>query len=101
MSLRLPQSLFTAKADPFDAGLQTELMAEQAASLGRAGTRVETTLAALKAAPEADRPAALKAAADAVWGLFIQRELLGQRNQKPLIEHYGIPKEVLARLGAR
>ncbi len=37
MSLRLPQSLFTAKTDPFDAGLQTELMAEQAASLGRAG----------------------------------------------------------------
>ena len=55
----------------------------------------------MKAAPEADRPAALKAAADAVWGLFIQRELMGQRNQKPLIEHYGIPKEVLARLGAR
>ena len=101
MSLRLPQSLFTAKTDPFDAGLQTELMAEQAASLGRAGTRVEKKLAALRDASAEDRPAALKAAADAVWALFIQRELMGQRNQKPVIEHYGIPKEVLARLGAR
>lgn len=101
MSLRLPQSLFTARTDPFDAGLQTELLAEQAASLGRAGTRVETTLAALAMADDAARPAALKTAADAVWALFIQRELMGQRNQKPLIEHYGIPKEVLVRLGAR
>jgi len=103
MSLRLPQTLSTtaSSVEVFDAGLQTELMAEKAASLGRAGKRVEKTLAALRDASADDRPAALKDAADAVWALFIQRELMGQRNQKPLIEHYGIPKEVLARLGAR
>lgn len=101
-SFRLPQSLSSWSArETADAALNTEIMAEQAASLGRAGTRVEKTLAALGAASDEDRPAALKAAADAVWGLFIQRELLGQRNHGPLIEHYGIPKEVLARLGAR
>ena len=41
------------------------------------------------------------AAATAVWYYFIQREACGIRNQKPAIEHYGIPREVLMRLGAR
>lgn len=42
----------------------------EAASLGRAGGQVERAMAALGRA--AGRPsAALKAAADAVWGLFI------------------------------
>ena len=102
MALRPPQNF--SGSPRFETGesvLNVEIMAEQAASLGRAGKRVETTLAALRRASDTERPAALKAAADAVWGLFIQRELMGQRNQKPLIEHYGIPKEVLARLGAR
>ena len=61
----------------------------------------EATLAALREASAEDRPAALKAAADAVWSLFVQREICGQRDQKPVIEIYGIPKDVLARLGAR
>jgi len=101
MSLRPPQNLSSLRFETGDSVLNIELMAEQAASLGRAGKRVEKTLAALRRASDAERPAALKAAADAVWGLFIQRELMGQRNQKPLIDHYGIPPEVLARLGAR
>ncbi len=49
MSLRMPQNLSSGLA--FETGesvLQTELMAEQAASLGRAGKRVEKTLAALR-----------------------------------------------------
>ncbi len=101
MSLRPPQNLSSLRFETGDSVLNIELMAEQAASLGRAGKRVEKTLAALRRASDAERPVALKAAADAVWGLFIQRELMGQRNQKPLIDHYGIPPEVLARLGAR
>ncbi|MDO9222303.1 MAG: hypothetical protein Q7U20_01155 [Caulobacter sp.] len=102
MSLRMPQTLSSGLA--FETGesvLQTELMAEQAASLGRAGKRVEKTLAALRGASAESRPDALKDAADAVWSLFIQRELCGQRDQKTVIDVYGIPKEVLARLGAR
>lgn len=103
MSLRLPQTLTSAASsvEVFDAGLQTELMAEKAASLGRAGRRVETTLAALRDASADDHPAALKTAADAVWSLFVQREICGQRDQRPVIDIYGIPKEVLVRLGAR
>ncbi|MCF8503830.1 MAG: hypothetical protein K9G59_02865 [Caulobacter sp.] len=103
MSLRLPQTLATTAStvEVFDAGLQTELMAEKAASLGQAGKRVERMLAALREASAEERPAALKAAADAVWSLFVQREICGQRDQKPVIEIYRIPKEVLVRLGAR
>jgi hypothetical protein len=55
----------------------------------------------LREASAEDRPAALKAATDAVWSLFVQREICGQRDQKPVIEIYVIPKDVLARLGAR
>lgn len=103
MSLRLPQTLTTttSSVEVFDAGLQAELMAEKAASLGRAGRRVEKTLANLREASAGDRPAARKDAADAVWSLFVQREICGQRDQRPVIEIYGIPKAVLVRLGAR
>ena len=102
MSFRLPQTLSSA-ADRRGAlsAVQTEIEGEKAAAMGATGRRVEETLAALAKADDETRPAALKAAADAVWGLFIQRELAGQRDRRPIIEHYGIPPEVLARLGAR
>jgi hypothetical protein len=102
MSFRLPQSFSSASArEGALTAIQAEIEGEKAASMGIAGSRVEAALVALAKADDEARPAALKAAADAVWGLFIQRELVGQTDHKPLIAHYGIPKEVLARLGAR
>jgi hypothetical protein len=85
--------------------LDYELQEERGYALGVAGRRVEKALEALRAfdaAPgEADaRAPLLKEAATAVWYYFIQREACGIRNQKPAIEHYGIPREVLMRLGA-
>jgi hypothetical protein len=80
--------------------LEAEVMAEQAAALAQSGRRVEATLSALAEAGEADRPQRLKAAADAVYGFFIQREIIGLRDHRGVIEHYAIPREVLARLGA-
>jgi hypothetical protein len=80
--------------------LEAEVMAEQAAALSYSGRRVETTLAALADSGEADRPQRLKAATDAVYGFFIQREIIGMRDHRGVIEHYAIPPEVLARLGA-
>jgi hypothetical protein len=81
--------------------LEAEVMAEKAAALAHSGRRLEAALAALAASPDAaDRPQRLKAAADAVYGFFIQRELLGMRDHRPAIAHYAIPREVLARLGA-
>lgn len=91
---RLPDA-----ANPLD----HEILAEKAASLGRAGERVERCLAALRLAGRDSprRPALLKDAADAVYAYFIQRELCGMRRHQDVIREYAIPGEVLVRLGAR
>ena len=44
--------------------------------------------------------AEVKAAARDVWKFFVQREACGMRDQRDAIRHYGIPPEVLGRLGA-
>ena len=102
-SLRMPQSL--AKRLGVEAGdaiLRYELMEEQAQSLGRAGRKVETALAALAAHEGGEeRAALLKAAADAVWGFLVQREVMGLRDRAAIVAEYNIPREVMARIGAR
>lgn len=83
--------------------LEYELLAEQASSLGRTGLGAEAALAALKNAKNLYTTAQeclVDAAAQAVWTLFIQREICGLRNSRDVIDRYGIPPEVLARLGA-
>ena len=82
--------------------LDHEIAAEKAASLGRAGERVEKALRALRAAEDGapGRAALLKDAAEAVYAYFIQRELCGLRRHQDVIREYGIPGEVLVRLGA-
>ena len=99
----MPQSLARRLGvETGEAVLRYELLGEQAASLGRAGQKVETTLAALRDHPGGEGRAVLvKAAADAVWGFFVQREIMGLRDRTTVIAHYGIPREVLNRLGAR
>ncbi len=98
----MPQSfLRRLGADAGDAVLNYEIMGEQAASLGRAGRKVELALAALKAADAEARPACLKAASDAVWAFLIQREIMGLRDRDRVVAEYAIPREVMARLGAR
>lgn len=85
-----------------DAVLRHELMEEQAASLGRAGRKVEAALAALSAHPGGEgRGAVLKAAADATWAFLVQREVMGFRDRNAVVAQYGIPREVMVRLGAR
>jgi hypothetical protein len=85
-----------------EAILNYELMEEQAQSMGRAGRKVEAALAALRDHPGGDgRGEVLKAAADAVWGFLVQREVMGLRDRAAVIAQYGIPREVLVRLGAR
>ena len=105
MSLRMPQNLSTtARFETGASVLDHEIAGEKAASLGRAGGAVEHALARL-ADPEIvaaeGREALLKVAADAVWSFFVQREVMGLRDQAPAIRHYNIPRAVLARLGAR
>lgn len=85
--------------------IQNEIIAEKASSLGHHGRLVEKAMAALNAFDAAtgtaeDRLVLVRAAARDVWAFFVQRELCGLRDQKDVIRHYGIPAEVLVRLGA-
>lgn len=104
MSLRPPSAFKGAHPGDilFDA-LNTEIAGEKASSLGRAGERAATALTKLAAVgtDHPDRPALLKAAADAVHAFFIQRELCGMRRHDAVIRDLDIPRAVLVRLGAR
>ena len=102
-SLRMPQSLVARlKPETGQAVLHYELLEEQAHSLGRAGRKVEAALAALSAHPGGDgRAGVVKAAADAVWEFLVQREVMGLRDRAQVVAQYGIPREVLVRIGAR
>lgn len=106
MSLR-PPTLGGGPGSLRDTGfsvLEAEMMAEAAAALGRAGARAEAALAQLSdeaCLRDQGRDALLKAAAEAVWNLFIQREACGMRDQRQVIRDLAIPRAVLARLGAR
>lgn len=82
--------------------LNTEILGEKAAALGRAGEKVESTLAALRAhdGRDAAREKLVSAASHAVFAYFVQRELCGLRRHDDIIREYAIPREVLVRLGA-
>ena len=85
--------------------LEGELLAEKASSLGHHGRLVEAAMARLRehdanGGSGEERLALVKRAAREVWAFFVQRELCGFRDQKDVIMHYGIPPEVIARLGA-
>ena len=84
--------------------VEQEILEEKAASLTRAGRRVEAALAAVAAhdlgtPPDADRSELLDEAARAVWALLIQRELCGFRDEKWVVRQYQIPQAVMARVG--
>ena len=100
MSLRPPD--LKAQDSVLDP-LGVEIMGEKAASLGRAGEKVEKAIAALDRHVGDDdaRKRLVAQAADAVYGYFIQRELCGIRRHHDVIADCRIPHEVLARLGAR
>ncbi|MCF3638977.1 hypothetical protein LXM94_03230 [Rhizobium sp. TRM95111] len=84
--------------------LQYEFLAERAGALGRQGVKVEKALACLKdsvgsGCGDAERQALRADAAEAVWALFVQREICGLRDQRDAIRRYGIPAEVMALVG--
>ncbi|UCI09347.1 DUF6665 family protein [Mesorhizobium sp. B1-1-8] len=102
MSVRMPANFGRAGAQESALDLLgREVLAEKAAALGRAGKRVEETLARLRQDGEGEnRARLLKEAAAAVHAYFIQRELCGLRRHDPVIREYNIPRAVLVRLGA-
>ena len=110
MTLRMPRFDGTpSRGDGFSA-LEAEIVQLKAQTLGDLGQRVEASLAALRAFDEqaaagspaagsAERAALLDAAAERVWMLMIQRELCGLRHWDAVVKSYGIPREVLNRMG--
>ena len=104
--MRAPRSLNPSNLIETGLGvLEYELAAERASSLGRQGLAVEQSLTALKTGEENGLTAAelerlVDAAAQAVWALFVQRDICGLRNTREVIQRYAIPGHVLARLGA-
>src|SRR4051794_20142677 len=84
--------------------LEADLVAEKASSLGHHGRLVEQAMAALgsvdRRGDPAERLKAVKNGARVAWAFFVQGELCGLRDQKQVIKAYGIPGEVLVRLGS-
>lgn len=103
MAVRAPGSQNSSTQDPLAAAFEYEAAAEAAFSLGLAGKRVGAAMAALRQCgrDEPGRERLLKEAATAVHHYFIQREVMGMRRHDAVIREYGIPKAVLARLGAK
>ena len=78
-----------------------EVLAEKAAVLGRAGKALAAALNTLRQGRGGARDDLVRIAADAAHAYFIQRELCGLYDHKVPIEDYEIPREVMARIGAR
>lgn len=107
MSLKPPHLL--KRQSPLDGGvgiLDGEIIAEMAASLGRAGRALEAALDALATfdrdgvVDDDARETLLHDAATKAWALLTQYELCGLSTQTNLVQRYRIPDDVMVRVGA-
>src|SRR3712207_2239274 len=108
MSLRPPQRFALGNTPESGCSvLDYEIAQQKAQTLGNLGQQVEQALARLRAFDaaaqagdhSARRTALLDEAADRVWAFMIQRELSGLRSWQTVVSDYGIPREVLNRVG--
>src|SRR5436190_24146492 len=87
------------------ATLAYEIAEDRASALGRLGRRLEAALTALAACPRTAhsdqkiRDGLVEQAGYALWLFVVQREACGLRKIDHVIQVYGVPKEVLARMG--
>jgi hypothetical protein len=95
--------------------IERELVAERAATLGRVGERFDEALAALAridaeiaaaSPPDRDALAARRRelrdqAAERLWYLIVQREVLGLGHHEAVFELYRVPAEIRRRAGPR
>jgi hypothetical protein len=87
--------------------LQRELAEERAGALGRCGRRLEDALElfhdheAAESRSGAKRERLLWDLAERVEAFVVQREACGLRDSRQVLKLYGIPAEVIARVGAR
>ena len=86
------------------ATLEYEIAQEKASALGRLGRRLEAALTALAAYPRTAtsdrkiRDGLLAEAGYALWLFVVQREACGL-DSAHVIQDYGVPNEVSARMG--
>lgn len=102
MAVRAPLNHAFSRVQAAEArsSLASEIAAEKAAALGRAGRAIEKALARLEENDDPrHREALLLEAAEAVQAYFMQRELNGLRDQREIIREYAIPRPVLNRIG--
>ena len=76
--------------------IEKELEGERASSLGEAGKRLESALAALGESADDEL---LHEAAHAVWCYLIVRESLRMFDHEQALEVYGVPDRVMAKVG--
>ena len=87
------------------ATLQYEIAEEKASALGRLGRRLEAALAALAACPRKAnsdrkiRDSLVEEAGYALWLFVVQREACGLNDSAQVMQDYGVPNEVYARMG--
>ena len=87
------------------ATLQYEIAEERASALGRLGRRLEAALTVLAACPRTAnsdrkiRDGLVEQAGYALWLFVVQREACGLRKIDHVIQVYGVPNEVVARMG--
>lgn len=87
------------------ATLEYEIAEERVSALGRLGRRLEAALAALAACPRTEssdrdnRDGLVEQAGYALWLFVVQREACGLNKMDHVIKVYGVPDEVVARMG--
>jgi hypothetical protein len=89
------------------ATLEYEIAEERASALGRLGRRLEAALAALAACPPTAtsertiRDSLVEEAGYALWLFIVQREACGLNDSSQVMQTYGVPNEVYARMRHR
>ena len=83
-----------------------EIAQEKAASLGRAGRRLEDSLARLRRhdaenGEGATRAALVEAAAEALYFYVVQREACGLHDTVEILRELRVPTEIQVRMGVR
>ena len=87
------------------ATLEYEIAQEKASTLGRLGQELEAALTALAAYPRTAhsdqkiRKRLIEQAGHALWHFVVQREACGLNDSAQVMLNYGVPNEVLTRMG--
>lgn len=92
------------KHDPL-VEIEVGVRGDTAVSLGHAGRKLTQAVQAMAAfdrrgiGPERERKALLHAAADALWALVVQREMIGLTDNRDLSHTFGVTAEMWGLMG--